>query len=303
MTESILDVARRYLAAGLSVIPITRGDKLPSHQLLKTTTGQTSNWIASDERAAWRVYCERRPTDAELVTWFADGEAGIGIVGGAISGGLVRVDFEHPACLAVWRELLRAEDAALALAATALPIVETGKGHHVYLRMDAPPGYVLLSSSPEDHELLVLSETQGEGCYCVAPPSMVPGSYELFNEGIYSPHYRRHYTCINGDLAAIPTLDQELAMRLLAAARFPGLWEPTFAAQWRHTGARLHRGGLSITDGVEPHHASIYLEWNQLRALRAYLERYDPLLGAVETAPPVPPSYESTVEDDEEIYE
>ena len=169
-----LDMARAYVAAGLSVIPIERGGKLPDHWGLQKTTGQAINWVASDERAAWRTYCTRMPTDAELVTWFADGDAGIGIVGGAISGGLVRIDLESPACLLAWADDLALRDTALAKAAYALPVVQTGKGHHVYLRMPDPPGHVILSSCGSGNELLVLAETQGEGCYCVAPPSPVP---------------------------------------------------------------------------------------------------------------------------------
>jgi len=49
-----LDMARAYVAAGLSVIPIERGGKLPDHWGLQKTTGQAINWVASDERAASR---------------------------------------------------------------------------------------------------------------------------------------------------------------------------------------------------------------------------------------------------------
>jgi len=47
-------MARAYVAAGLSVIPIERGGKLPDHWGLQKTTGQAINWVASDERAASR---------------------------------------------------------------------------------------------------------------------------------------------------------------------------------------------------------------------------------------------------------
>lgn len=133
-----------------------------------------------------------------------------------VSGGLVRIDFEHSHCLPTWRRLLRDDPQATEAIAT-LPIVATPKGDHVYyLKMTDPPGHVLLSSSGSGDELLVLSETQGEGCYCVAPPSYLIAYDERCGDVV-----RRPYTLVGGSLTHIPTLDAALAARLIEAARFP----------------------------------------------------------------------------------
>lgn len=300
--SEILDIARQYVAAGMSVIPIWKGHKAPDWRLLERTLGQGEHqsWPANDEHAAWRAYTRRMPTDGELVAWFADSDAGIGIVGGAVSGGLVRIDFESPACLWTWRALLRDQDELLAVAATQLPVVETGKGHHVYFRMVDPPGYVLLSSQGEGNSQIVLSETQGEGCYCVAPPSVVPDSH-AWDEATNAFVHRKRYAWISGDAHSIPTFDQEIATRFLDAARFSGFWEPEFRAHWGTYVGALHRSGLTIRDRRDkPGPDDRWLGWEHLKALRAYLDRYEALLQAVETAPPPPSSYD--VGDDWEEY-
>ncbi len=299
MSET-LDFARQYVAAGLSVIPIEPGGKSPHNPLLDP--GALLPWASSDERAPWRVYTTRMPRDEELIAWFTDTDAGIGIVGGAISGGLVRIDFESSACLLTWQAELRREDPALATATTKLPIVETGKGHHVYFRCDDPPGHDILSSCGEGNSLIVLAETQGENCYCVAPPSVVPDSYTWSDKAGAFVYERRYEWATEAwaSFRAIPTLDQDLAAKLLDAARFRDFWQPTLTAHWGVQYGTLHRSGLTIGDRREPSHRDRHLGWEHLKALRAYLDRYEALLQAVETAPP-PSSYD--VGDDWEEYQ
>lgn len=289
----MLSVARAYVAAGLSVIPIRHGSKEPDRDLLAITTGRTDMyWAPEDRRALWRVYTTIRPTDAELGRWFRDSDAGVGIVGGAVSGGLVRIDFEHAHCLPTWRRLLRDDPQATEAIAT-LPIVATPKGNHVYFRMVDPPGHELLSSSGSGDELLVLSETQGEGCYCVAPPSYLIAYDERSGDVVHRP-----YTQAIGSLMHIPTLDAALAARLIEAARFPGLWSRRLC-DLSSSEARLHRGGITLERAIGGHHESWYLPWDAVHGLRDYLDRYDALLQAVETAPAPPPSY--TDQDDEDF--
>jgi len=285
--SELLDIARAYVRAGLSVIPIERGGKLPYNPRLDPMAQLP--WIASDERSPWRVYTRRFPTDRELVAWFADSDAGIGIVGGQVSGGLVMIDFECQACLPAWLRDLEHLDSALARAAANLPIAKTGKGHHVYLRMPNPPGHEILSSQGTGSNLLVLSETQGEGCYCVAPPS----------QGYRSDYTPFQYEWVVGDILATPTLDRDTAVRLLDAARFRGFWAPEFVADWGTYAASLHRSGLAVRDTRDvagPH--DYWFGWEHLKDLHAYLDRYGALLVAVETAPPPPPSYDDSREDD-----
>lgn len=264
--QHILDAARRYVAAGLSVIPIRHGTKLPDDGALAQTT-PPGCYAANDPRAAWRTYTQRMPSDDELVTWFDGTDAQVGIVGGAQSGGLLRLDFEHHACLETWLRLL---GPALGAVVATLPIVRTAKGHHVYLRMDDPPSYELLCTHGEGDRQIVLSETQGEGCYCVAPPSIV-----------YALEEARQYVWANAQ-REIPTIVQRTAAALIEAARFPGFWQPQFGTALGRPG-QLCREGLVVGPAL--------YDWEQLRDLRFYLERYDALLAAVESAPPPPPSY------------
>jgi hypothetical protein len=284
MTTDMLDAARRYVAAGLSVIPIRTWSKWPDDGMLEITTGRKSYGGPSELDALWRVYTQAIPTDAELERWFRDSDCGIGIVGGAVSGGLVRLDFEHQACLTTWYSLL-AEDRDLFAVATALPVVQTGKGHHVYFRMSDPPGHVVLCAHGTGDEAIVLSETQGEDCYCLAPPTKHVGDQGLEFDYIW---------CSVAGPEAIPTLDGELAGKLIEAARFPGFWEPTFAAPYGPRTGEVSRGGMSLQDN-RGRGGALWLDWAHLAALRSYLCRYEGLLRAVETAPPPPPSY---VEDD-----
>lgn len=71
-----LDAALALHAAGLCVIPAAAdGTKAPG-------TGR------------WRDYMTTRPTTEQLHGWFANGHPGIGIVAGAVSGGVVALDVE-----------------------------------------------------------------------------------------------------------------------------------------------------------------------------------------------------------------
>lgn len=280
--SEMLEAARRYVAAGLSVAPVRRWSKSidflalghPAYQPLDDATKTT----------LFAPYTERMPTDADLRHWFADTNCGLAIVGGAVSGGLVRLDFEHKACLDTWFQILQ-EDRDLFLAAAVLPIVRTGKGHHVYFRMADPPGHVVLCAHGTGDDAIVFSETQGEGCYCLAPPTK-----HINDQGL-----EFNYTwCSTLGPEAIPTLDQELASKLIEAARFPGFWEPAFAAHYGPCTGQVSRGGMSIADPGR-RSPGFWLGWEHVTALHAYLDRYGGLLKAVETAPPPPPSY---VEDD-----
>lgn len=77
VATNVLDTARSYVAAKLSVIPVradgTKAPKLPG----------------------WRTYSQRRPTGAELAAWFGGGVvAGIGVTPGPASGNLAVLDIE-----------------------------------------------------------------------------------------------------------------------------------------------------------------------------------------------------------------
>ena len=278
---TVLEAARRYVVAGLSVIPIRYWTKEPDYRTLGLPDGQPLHWETRTDW--WKPYTERMPTDAELVRWFEGTNCQLGIVGGAISGGLVRLDFEHRACLHTWSSDLLTEDPVLVRAIAPMPIVQTPKGFHVYFRMPDPPGHIILCSHGSGDSQIVFSETQGEGCYCLAPPSslytMESGDFRYGWVGLTGPE-------------TIPTLDQEVAQKLIEAARFPGFWTPTFAAPWGPRAGEVTRNGINLMDGHNPGGGNLWFDWPHLRALQVYLDRYATLLRAVETAPPLPPSFE-----------
>jgi len=128
--------AKRYMAHGLSVIPIR----------------------AKDKRAAkgWGEYQTRPPTEEELETWFANGEANIAIVTGDVSG-VVVLDVDGPEGeeSLVGRELPR----------TVTTI--TGRGRHLWF---AHPGGVVGNKT----RFLPGLDLKADGGYVLAPPSVHP---------------------------------------------------------------------------------------------------------------------------------
>lgn len=284
MASEFLSAAREYVAAGLSVIPIERGGKHPHYDLLVKTIGPHTNRAASDQQAGWRTYCKRMPTDEELFTWFSAGDAQLGIVGGQISGGLMRIDFEHRDCLSIWRMVLRKAGDLFERLMCQLPIVSTPKGHHIYFRMPDPVGHLVLSAQGSGNDI-VLAETQGEGCYCVAPPSF------LFDYSTVGEEWeRRPYKLTQGSFAAIPTFDIEIANQLIDAARFTSFWSHRLN-DMSTSFVRVHRGGITLENKLGGTSESWYLPWDAVNSLQSYFERYKLLLHAIEAAPPPPPSY------------
>lgn len=285
----MLAAARSYVAAGLSVIPLDHGSKHPSASALEQTVPGAVHWAPQDPRSPWREYTRRMPTDAELVTWFAATNHQIGIVGGAISGGLIRIDFEHPLAFQAWVRAL-SDIQGMGLLSLFIemlyPVVQTPKGCHVYFRMPEPPGHELLCSNGEGSSILVLAETQGEGCYCVAPPSQV----SLADGVLYVYRFQFNVTT----LEHIPVLSQDAGQRLLDAARFPDLWTFPLSPDddyGRSLTLTAHRTGVTVGEQWHDHYRSVPIQWHEVTTLRRYFERYGPLLDAIAAAPPPPPSY------------
>jgi len=81
--------AKDYVAAGLSVIPISSdGSKTPDMDCLRRT---------GKKKAAWKPFQSQPPTQEQLDRWFQGNDlAGIGIVCGKVSGGLEVLDFDDP---------------------------------------------------------------------------------------------------------------------------------------------------------------------------------------------------------------
>jgi hypothetical protein len=195
MASDTLRLARAYVAAGLSVIPIARGTKEPATQLLPHVYDEATG----KSRPSWRMFQERLPIDEELRSWFDGTDAGVAIVCGEVSGGLAVLDLESVDLFDRWNAnavvLLNTDLVA------SLPVVATGKGRHVYFRMPEPVGNRKLAMADRH----VLAETRGQGGYVLAPPSRHPAGAT--------------YTLISGDLDAIPLFDLAEAQAVLDAAR------------------------------------------------------------------------------------
>jgi hypothetical protein len=145
------DTAKKYLGAGLSVIP-TGPDKLP---LLST----------------WKPYQNRLPTETEAGKWFKNA-ANIAVICGAVSGNLEGIDFDNnAAALGEWSKLI--EEKAPGLFGK-LVFQKTPHGAHVFYRCQSPiPGNLKLAMLNKNE---VLIETRGEGGYILMSPSK---GYEL----------------------------------------------------------------------------------------------------------------------------
>ena len=78
MKEVTIEVAKRYLASGLAVLPASKAEKRPLV-------------------GAWKTYRKRPPTTAELESWFAQAPDALCLVTGGVSGNLECIDFDHHA--------------------------------------------------------------------------------------------------------------------------------------------------------------------------------------------------------------
>lgn len=175
---SVYDHAKRYVDAGLSVIPIaTDGTKSP--------------------KLKWEPYKTRLPSDAELQTWFTGRTAGIAIVGGAVSGNLERIDFDQPGLYDEWRELCKA--CKYDKVESTLALVRTPRDptcYHLYYRCEeSVEGNLKLATGLVDSKPKAIIETRGEAGYTLAP-----GSPATCHET------GREYECVRGDLANLPIL-------------------------------------------------------------------------------------------------
>jgi hypothetical protein len=118
---SVLQVARHYIKAGLSVVPKSR-DK--------------ATYVE------WKEFQDRLPTDDELIAWF-DGrtfeDIGLAAVTGGVSGGqdgygLVGLDFDN---MSFWEPWLALTEELR----DGLVISESGSGkRHVWFRCAGPTG-------------------------------------------------------------------------------------------------------------------------------------------------------------------
>jgi hypothetical protein len=143
-SDEILRAAHEYLTAGFSVIPLRFNSKQPALD-------------------SWSEFQLRQPTTDEVRKWWSDGhQHGIAIVCGKVSG-IVVLDIDDPEKFGV---ALKAIGETL----PETPIIRTRKGWHLYFRYPA-------NRIVRRHDRLDDwgAELRGDGCYVVAPPTVIDG--------------------------------------------------------------------------------------------------------------------------------
>ena len=174
--QNMLAAALRAAAAGLSVVP-------PRKDGTKAAEGY------------WKQYQSRRASPDEIEGWYSTGRDGVGVVTGAISGGLELFEFEGPAVEAgIWEGFQRAT-AALGLG-DVLDRVRDGYcedtpsgGLHLLWQCEEVEGSQKLARCVgKDGTPKTLMETRGEGGYSVVAPSggrvhQTGGQYRLRSGG------------------------------------------------------------------------------------------------------------------------
>jgi hypothetical protein len=158
-SDELLHAVHEYLTLGFSVIPLRFNSKQPALD-------------------SWNEFQTRRPTPEEVQKWWGDGhQHGVAIVCGKVSN-LVVLDVDDEAKFGV----------ALKTIGETLPdtpIVRTRKGWHLFFRYPA-------NRIVRRHDRLSDwgAELRGDGCYVVAPPTVIDGK-------------RYHWAKRNGRLMAL----------------------------------------------------------------------------------------------------
>lgn len=158
MSAVVLEAALDAHAAGLCVLPLKAGSKAP-------------------DVTRWTGWQKERPDVAQLHAWFDPGRPGLGVVCGAVSGGLEMVELEGRAVeagilddlftAAEQKGLLGLVDRVVDGYAEQTP---SGGIHWLY-RADGIAGNKRLASRPGPDGPEVLIETRGEGGFCVIAPT------------------------------------------------------------------------------------------------------------------------------------
>lgn len=177
--NQLREAAKRYLGAGLCVLPARRGEKRPAV-------------------GSWKQYQDRPPTAVELDAWLANKHDAICLLSGRASGNLELLDFDQGGELFdPWWKKLKAVGPDL----PERLVIETSQsgGWHVIYRCEIAVGGSMKLAQRLEEKPVTLIETRGEGGLFLCAPT--PG-YEL----------------LQGDLTELPILTARERETLLEAA-------------------------------------------------------------------------------------
>lgn len=176
---NMLQVAKDYLSAGLSIIPTIKDTKRPAIP-------------------RWKPYQTMKPTEKEITSWFSGNNGdSIAIITGQVSGNLELLDFDNKAELAKpWGKNIPKELKDRLIVERS----QSGGLHVVYCCPDCKiPGNMKLAQRKTGDKIKTLIETRGHGGYFLSAPS--PG-----------------YKLIQNDFTKIPIITSEEREILISAA-------------------------------------------------------------------------------------
>ena len=185
MNNATLTTALRFLAQGISVVPVANdGTKRPA--------------------LAWQKYQEQLPTSDEVLLWFKQDIDGVGVITGKVSGNLEMLELEGRAVAAKMHleigEIANNSGLATlweALNAGYVEMTPSGGLHWLYRVSDGElPGNTKLARKPgENGGVDVFAETRSEGGFTITAPS---GGSTHPNGG--------NWLLIGGSIETIPTI-------------------------------------------------------------------------------------------------
>jgi hypothetical protein len=119
--------------------------------------------------AAWKQYQDATPTESDLAGWYRNGQTGVGLVCGDVSGGLECLDFDNRDAWADYKKAAKSSGLGDLLKRVAYGYSEeTPNGFHLLLRCSEISGNTKLANA-EDKKALI--ETRGEGGFIIVAPS------------------------------------------------------------------------------------------------------------------------------------
>jgi len=251
------NTALEALAAGLNPLPPKQdGSKAP-------------------DASEWGSYQHRMSTEAKVDAWYGNGRSGLGLVCGAISGGLEMFEFEGRAVDAGVADAFidAAERCDLSELVSRIAQGYTERtpsgGLHWFVRTDTPTT-TKLARNPER---LPLIETKGEGGYAIVAPSsgsvhptgepweLIAGGFATIATITAGEHDALHQRSTRARSRPSPTtlvrtwvvtvLEHTGTMATCSPARvsshWPG-WRPPLPAGGRNTS----RSGVRRSNGAHP---------------------------------------------------